>query len=76
MKWPRQYFKSQAENLVSNFDLTPAELDVVLKEWNEEIESIPDNWYDNLPPDHEERHALAVLQRIALKHLRRRSLTT
>lgn len=74
MNWPKKYFQAQAEIVLNNFDLTPVEVDAIVKEWNEEINAIPELWYKNLPPDHEEKHALSALQRIALTHVRRRSL--
>lgn len=72
--------RAQAELVLSNFDLTPAEVDAVVKEWNEEINSIPRLWYTNTrddinaPMDLEENHALSVLTRIAIAHVRHRQL--
>ena len=72
--------RQQAEIVLNNFDLTPAEVDAVVKEWNEEINSIPRLWYTavrgdiNAPMDLEENHALSVLTRIAIAHVRRRQL--
>ena len=74
--WPEKYYRQQAEIILNNFDLTSAEVNAIVEDWNREIESVPDGWYDNLPPDHEERHSLAVLQRIALKHIRARAHMT
>lgn len=72
MNWPEEYFREQAENILNLFDLTAEEVDTIVAEWNQQIGEIPENWYDELPWEFGDFHALAKLQRIAQTHVRRR----
>ncbi len=74
MNWPEAYFRKEAEIILNNFDLTSEEVNLITKEWNEEIDAIPDEWWSHpdTPGDMEPIHALSSLQRIALEHVRQR----
>ena len=63
----------QAEIILDMFDLTSLEVDRAVREWNEEISSIPEGWFDNLPGDFAQKHTLAKLQQIAVRIVRERS---
>jgi hypothetical protein len=71
--WDEEQLRVQAEIVLDNFDLTSLEVDRVVKEWNEAIGFLPENWFDDLPGDFAQNHALAKLQEIAIKVVRGRS---
>ncbi len=73
MTWDEEQLRVQAEIVLDNFDLTSLEVDHAVREWNEAIGFIPENWFDGLPGDFAQNHALAKLQQIAVRLVRERS---
>ena len=63
----------QAEVILDMFDLTSLEVDRAVREWNEEMSSIPEGWFDNMSRDFAQNHTLAKLQQIATQIVRGRS---
>ena len=63
----------QAEVILDMFDLTSLEVDRAVREWNEEISSIHEGWFDNMSRDFAQNHTLAKLQQIATQIVRGRS---
>lgn len=62
----------QAEVILNNLDLTSLEVDRIVKEWNEVVGFIPEDFFDGAPPGFAETHILARLQEIAVATVRAR----